>query len=133
MGRIIVVDDEKEILQLFELNLKRSKTREISIFDRSVDALEAIKAKSWDLLISDINMPEMDGFTLLRKARDLGKSFPCIMITAYCTDDNLKLSLESECFGYVNKPFDWNYLNVLVDNAIRSSRRVHGRRGQAGL
>lgn len=123
MIKIMIVDDEPDTLELYQKRLE-TPTREITTFQCPKKALEALDNEDWDVLITDIMMPELDGFSLIKKAAKLPKRLPCIAVTGYGSDDTLRKALETDCFGYLNKPFDWNYLNLLVDKAIRSSTRL---------
>lgn len=122
ISRILVVDDDKDALELFPLNLS-SPEREICTFCAPADALLALENEEWDVVITDIMMPEIDGFKIVEAARERFKEIPCIAITGYGTVQNVKNALEIGCFGYINKPFDWTYLRDLVDKAIRCIRR----------
>jgi DNA-binding NtrC family response regulator len=127
--RIMVVDDEPEILELFQLHIKREDI-DVITFSSPNAALAALRKEYWDVLVTDIMMPEMDGFSLIHHAAHIEQKIPCIVITAYGTDEVLKKALESDCFGYLHKPFDWNYVNLLVDKAIKASRRLRRQSGK---
>lgn len=122
ISRILVVDDDKDSLELFVLQLGR-EDRQIITLHTPQEALTALENGPWDVLITDIMMPEIDGFTIIARARELYEEIPCIAITGYGTVQNVKNALETGCFGYINKPFDWTYLNDLVDKGIRCFRR----------
>lgn len=123
MYRILVVDDEPEILEVLRRRL-RSADREVVVTDSPRDALKLLAREAWDVLITDVKMPEVDGFQLVREASRVAAGVTCIAITGYGTDSTLESALKTDCFGYLHKPFDWNYLGRLVDKAIRSSDRL---------
>ncbi len=117
-----MVDDDKDSLELFPLNL-RADDREIITFSAPQDALSALQREDWDVVITDIMMPQIDGFRIVEAARMRFDEIPCIAITGYGTVQNVKNALEIGCFGYINKPFDWAYLKDLVDKAVLCIRR----------
>lgn len=121
-SRILVVDDDKDSLELFPLNLS-ADDREVVTFSRPEEALQALRRQEWDVVITDIMMPEIDGFRIVAAAREQFDEIPCIAITGYGTVQNVKNALEIGCFGYINKPFDWAYLKDLVDKAVLCIRR----------
>lgn len=119
MPRIMVVDDEPDALDLYVICL-RGADREIVPFSSPKEALAALDKADWDVVITDVMMPEVDGFQLVEKVLHNAKGVPCIVVTGFGTDTTLIRALKTDCFGYINKPFDFNYLNLLVDKAIRS-------------
>lgn len=122
LTRILVVDDDPGVLELFEKRLE-AENREVVTLDSAEEALRRISGENWDLLITDIRMPGVDGFSLIETAAQKLQGVPCIAVTGYSSDTTLYRALETDCFAYLNKPFDWNHLNLLVDKAIRLSTR----------
>ncbi len=121
--RILVVDDEPDALELLKFHLERDD-RSIEVYTDPALALKALKEKPWDLVITDIMMPGADGFSIIQEAALAEPELPCIVMTAYGTDKTLMRAIETNCFGYLNKPFDWNHLNLLVDKAGKAIRRL---------
>ena len=128
ISRILVVDDDKDSLELFTIHLQRAD-QEVETFCTPQAALEAIASREWDVIITDIMMPEIDGFTIVERARARFREIPCIAITGYGTVQSVRNALEIGCFGYINKPFDWTYLADLVDKAVRCIRRYRRHNG----
>lgn len=125
--RILAVDDEADELELIERFLDEEEY-EVVTTDSSEKAIELLQKECWDLLITDICMPARDGFDVIAEAERRNDDIKCIAITGYGTENVLKKVLDHDCFGYVNKPFDWGYLKLLIRKALQpvsqQSRRV---------
>ena len=130
MERILVVDDDKDALELYRLCLER-EGREIVTFYCPDQALEALQKERFDVVVTDIQMPKKDGFSLIRESSaHTEPSTAYIVVTAYGTDESILGALKNDCFGYLNKPFDWNYLSLLVDKAIKAGDRLRRQSAQ---
>ena len=92
--QVLVVDDEVDSRDILTLVLEQEKARVTSVTSAE-EALTAFKQNTFDLIISDIGMPEVDGYTLMSQIRALpqGKNIPAIALTAYAGDVNQLHSL----------------------------------------
>ena len=107
MPRILVTDDEPNIVRLIQVNLERQGFQ-VETANNGAQALEKIRANRPDLLVSDVMMPEMDGFELLSNIRrdPVLENLPVIMLTAKAQDRDV---LEGDTRGadmYLTKPFN---------------------------
>jgi len=105
MKKIAIVDDEQDILNILNKFLSRKHLFDVDTFVNPQDAIENIKINNYDLVLTDIMMPQIDGIELLRQIKNHDKSIKVIMMTAYSTLDK---TLESEKLGasdYITKPF----------------------------
>jgi DNA-binding response OmpR family regulator len=83
-------------------------------------ALDALFEKSYDLVLLDVMVPGIDGFELLRTAREHGKELPAIFITSLTDVEAMAKGYRSGCCDYIKKPFDLMELQLRVEQAIRS-------------
>jgi excisionase family DNA binding protein len=102
--RILVVDDEASIRDLL------SKTLALAEYDIDTapdgrTAVGRLRAGQYDLLITDLKMPGMDGLTLIREARQLAPTLPVVVITAYSTETSAIEAINLGVSGYLTKPF----------------------------
>ena len=81
MFKILLAEDDRELRQLFQHVLTKNGYTAVGV-SNGLEALEALEGGYFDLLISDIMMPKMDGYTLVRTIRDEGMNMPVLMITA---------------------------------------------------
>jgi len=93
----------------------------IDDFENGDDALDALFKKSYDLILLDVKVPGINGFELLRTAREYGKKIPAIYITSLTDVDALAKGYKSGCCDYIKKPFDLIELQLRVEQAIKSS------------
>jgi two-component system nitrogen regulation response regulator NtrX len=123
MAKILLVDDEASI----RMALKEILEYEGHTVIESPDALAAIKAvgqETFDLIISDIKMPKMDGLEFLSKVKELGIDAPIVMITGHGTIDTAVESIKKGAFDFIQKPLDLNRILVTVRNATQSAQMV---------
>jgi len=105
MQKIAIVDDEQDILNILEKFFSRKKLFEVKTFVKPQEAIDDIKLNHYDLVLTDIMMPQVDGIELLKQIKEHNENIKVIMMTAYST---LEKTLESEKLGasdYITKPF----------------------------
>jgi YesN/AraC family two-component response regulator len=125
--RILIVDDEPEIARYIISELgDRYK------FDHAVNGKEALKmllTDEYDLVISDMMMPEMDGLTLLKHIKDNTNisQIPVIMLTSKAEVEFKLEGLRGGADAYIAKPFDMEELHIQIDNLIDNVRRLKGK------
>ena len=105
MKKIAIVDDEQDILDILNRFLKRSDKFAIQTFSNPVTALASIERNSFDLVLLDIMMPQMDGTEVLKKIKENAPSTKVIMMTAFSTQDKMIDCQKLGAEDYVTKPF----------------------------
>jgi len=121
--KILSVDDESD-LELLLTQYFRRKIRkgeyEFSFAHNGLEALEMLlKNKDYDIILSDINMPEMDGLTLLTKINELqNPTLKCIMVSAYGDMSNIRQAMNNGAFDFATKPIDLDDLSLTIEKAI---------------
>ncbi len=119
--QVLVVDDDADTLRLLTTALTRQHAKVISVASAG-EALKAVKANKPDVLISDIAMPDEDGYGLIRKIRALDKelqSIPAVAITAYAKDEDRNRALSSGFQAYLAKPVELKELVSVIAKAAR--------------
>ncbi len=119
--RILVVDDERAA----RLGLKRALAAlscEVVEAGDGVAALEEIARGGPDLVICDIQMPRMDGLTLVKRLAERGDPPPIIMMTAYGSERIAVDAMKAGAYDYLSKPYDVDELRCLVQNALETIR-----------
>ncbi len=104
MSRILVVDDEESMRQLLEIALGKDGHR-ITLADSGKAATKLIDQNSFDLVISDIKMPDMSGVDVLRHVKETEPGTPVIMVTAYASAETAVEALRLGAYDYLTKPF----------------------------
>jgi DNA-binding NtrC family response regulator len=104
MIKIAIVDDEQDILDMIQKYLKRVGNFDVSIFNNPENALISID-KSFDIILLDIMMPQMNGLDVLKKLQEKNPNSKVIMMTAYSTLDKVLQSHREGATHYIMKPF----------------------------
>lgn len=105
----LIVDDSSVMRKIVERALRQAGLAIANVFEASsgIEALELVRGKRVDLILSDINMPNMDGLEFLRQLReqDLAPGVPVVMITTESSEDHVREALAAGAQGYIRKPF----------------------------
>ncbi|WPX08907.1 response regulator [Anaerocellum danielii] len=102
-AHILVVDDEKPIVDIIKFNLEKEGYKVTASYDGE-DALNRIKSENFDMVLLDVMLPKLDGFTVCKKVREFS-DVPIIMITAKADEVDKVLGLELGADDYITKPF----------------------------
>ena len=117
MAKILVCDDDKEIVEAIEIYLTQDGHQVLEAYD-GIEAVEILKKESVDLLIMDIMMPRMDGIRATLKIREK-HNIPIIILSAKSEDVDKILGLNIGADGYVTKPFNPLELVARVKSQLR--------------
>ena len=121
--RILVVDDEPEMCHLIKQILKR-EGYQIDVSFSGIEALQKIKSFNYHLLLTDLEMPEVDGIELTRKAKKQNPEIRVIMVTGNATVDIDIQSLRHRIDGYIRKPFNISELRKVVRQMLSTHKIV---------
>ncbi len=103
---IVIIDDEVEILNLLSRFLSRNPKFSVANYANPLAALESLNMSSYDIILLDIMMPQMNGLEVLEKIKEKNENQKVIMMTAYSTLDKVLKSHKEGATNYVMKPFD---------------------------
>jgi DNA-binding response OmpR family regulator len=122
---ILVVDDDENILNL-EKTILEQKGFEVTAAQGGAEALKLLGERPFDLILLDVMMPEVDGFTVCRKIKesDRLKEIPVIFLTAKGGGEALAEGFESGAVMYINKPFTANKLLTIVNTMLESGTNL---------
>jgi len=115
--RILVVDDERGLAKIIRLNLEQDGF-EVVEANNGAQAMEKLRTTLPDLILLDVMMPDMDGFTVLRMVREIGNT-PVIMLTAKGQEEDKIKGLELGADDYVTKPFSPRELTSRIRAVLR--------------
>lgn len=120
---ILVVDDESSIREFLQIMLKREKMHvETAVNGR--DALDKLKTQSFDLIISDIQMPEVSGLDLLAKVKEKDPDALVLMITAFGSTETAVEAMKLGAYDYLTKPFKIDDVKVRLKKALEKRTLV---------
>ena len=121
--KILVVDDEPDVEPLILQRMRRDIRSRKYEFVFALNGVEAIKVlnrdEDIDMVISDINMPQMDGLTLLGQIAEVNPNIRSIIISAYGDMKNIRTAMNRGAFDFVTKPLDFGDLRVTIDRTLR--------------
>jgi YesN/AraC family two-component response regulator len=122
-AKILVVDDELDLELLIRQKFRRQiRDREFEfVFARNgVEALKTLHTDPQiDLVVADINMPEMDGLTLLEKLDDLNPVLRAVIISAYSDMANIRAAMNRGAYDFITKPIDFQDLEITINRTLR--------------
>jgi DNA-binding response OmpR family regulator len=131
MPRILVVEDDENLRKLFCTVLARH-AYEVSAASDGADALGVLDREHIDLIISDIMMPHMDGYQLIRQLREAAYTQPVLIITAKSSFEDKRRGFDSGTDDYMVKPVDVNEMVLRVGALLRRARIVAEHKIQVG-
>ncbi|MFQ3574732.1 MAG: response regulator [Thermodesulfovibrionales bacterium] len=117
--RILIVDDEPDMLWLLSMIVKEKTPYEVVTTNNPVEALELAKNQHFDILITDLKMPGLDGIELLNAVRGFNPDIPIIIITAYATSESATEAHEKNAFDFITKPFRKDQIIFTIEKAIK--------------
>jgi two-component system chemotaxis response regulator CheY len=107
--RTLIVDDSSVMRKIVERALRQAGLDGLVVHEAGsgVEGLEVLKTKTVDLILSDINMPAMDGLEFLRQIalQNLAAGVPVVMITTESSEEHVKQAIQAGAKGYIRKPF----------------------------
>lgn len=131
MFNILIVEDDRELRELFCTVLTQNGYRPLESGDGE-EALKVMETEYVDLIISDIMMPNMDGYELTREIRSANMDLPVLMITAKDSSFYKKEGFQAGTDDYMVKPVDVNEMIWRIKALLRRSQAAHERRLTAG-
>jgi two-component system response regulator PilR (NtrC family) len=130
--RLLVVDDEPDLLTLYELTLLR-EGHDVECAGSVQEAMQALQRQNFHLVITDMRLPDGQGFELLRHVETTGRSEKVIVITAYGSAETAVAALKAGAFDYLTKPVDLRQFRSVVAAALGQSppQAPHAQRSAA--
>lgn len=120
-GKILVVEDEKSMREVLKILLEGENYEVLTASD-GLEGLSYITKDIFDLVISDIKMPRVDGFELMKKTKEISPSTLVIMITAFGTTEAAIEAMKLGAYDYIYKPFKIDEIRLIVKKAIEKKR-----------
>jgi two-component system NtrC family response regulator len=114
--RILLADDDASLRRVLQFKLEK-EGHEVTAVDDGEAALNQLRSDTWDLLLSDIKMPVVDGVELLELARQLQPGLKVILITAHATVSQAVQAVKLGAFDYITKPFEDDELTTAINRA----------------
>lgn len=128
MAKILVVDDEADLELLIRQKFRKKIREQVYTFVFAKDGLEALellkREEDIDVILSDINMPGMDGLTLLTKLPETSPVIKAVMVSAYGDMENIRTAMNRGAFDFVCKPVNFDDLDVTIEKTLRHVEQI---------
>jgi DNA-binding NtrC family response regulator len=125
--RIMLIDNEEGLCRMMEAVLLDNGFA-VKAFTRSFEAVEEFKPGDWDLVVTDVKMPGLDGLEVLQRIREKSAEIPVIMITAFATVEMSIQALRRGAYDMLTKPFEPEELVYRIKNALKQTRLLEENR-----
>ena len=127
-GRILIVDDEKDMLALLKRIIGEETDHELVTETDPLKALKLFRDSVFDLLITDLKMPKMDGIKLLEEARKTREDVSVVILTAYATIETAVEAIQKGAYDYLTKPFRRERILLTIDKVMKWQAMVRENR-----
>lgn len=117
VGRILIVDDEAAAVENLAY-LCRKEGHEVTTRSSGMGAIEAMEAKQFDLILTDLRMEKVDGMAVLQRAKEIDPETAVVLITGYATLDSAIEAMKAGAFHYIAKPFRLDEVREVVRNVL---------------
>ena len=123
--KALIVDDSSVMRKIVERSLRQAGVEPLFVFEAGsgIDGIEVLRTRQVDLILSDINMPSMDGLEFVRRirAQQLADGVPVVMITTESSEEHVKRAIEAGATGYIRKPFTTDQVKQKVVPLLRTA------------
>lgn len=128
MAKILVVDDETDLEVLIKQKFRKQIREQEYEFFFAINGNDALSKVSeqpdLDIVLSDINMPEMDGLTLLTKLNEIKPLLKSVMVSAYGDMDNIRTAMNRGAFDFITKPINFEDLVITMEKTLKHSYQI---------
>ena len=121
---ILFVDDEKAYQKAFVRAMRKETQFNLVTASRGIEALQLLQTTPTDVVLTDIKMPEMDGWTLLKKIREQYPDIFVIAITGYGSIEDAVRAMKLGAYDYLQKPFDFDLIKILLEKIVEHRRLI---------
>ncbi len=120
-GKILIVDDEKSMREVLRILLE-GEGYDVTAASDSVDGIGLLNKDIFDMVVTDIRMPKIGGFEILRKVREISPDTLVIMITAFGTTESAIEAMQLGAYDYIHKPFKIDEIRVVIKKALEKRK-----------
>ncbi len=120
--KILVIDDELDMLMLLRMIIEDNTDYEVDTTNNPSEALKMLTERDYDLVISDLKMPGMDGVELFDELREIKPGIPAIIITAYGSTETADEALKKGVADFITKPFRKDRILFTISRVLELAR-----------
>uniref|UniRef100_A0A7V4LCQ2 Response regulator n=1 Tax=Desulfobacca acetoxidans TaxID=60893 RepID=A0A7V4LCQ2_9BACT len=119
MGRILAVDDELDMLTLLKMMIEGYTDHQVTVTNNPLEAKEIVTREQFDLILTDLKMPGLDGMELLEWTKQQDPDALVLVITAFGSLETAEEAMAKGAFDYITKPFRKEQILLSIDKAMR--------------
>jgi two-component system, OmpR family, response regulator len=119
LKRILIVDDDPDVHHLLRATLQANDRQIDSAYD-GIAGLQSVEGQAYDLVLTDVNMPGMDGITLTERIRKVRPEARVVVMTVANTPENIIRAIRERAFSYFSKPFTTTAVAEMIESALSS-------------
>jgi DNA-binding NtrC family response regulator len=123
-GKILIVDDEKDMLVLLQRIISEETDHELVTTTNPLKAIELFNNRAFDLVITDLKMPKMDGIRLLEEVKKSRPKTSVVILTAYATIETAVEAIQKGAYDYITKPFRRERILLTIDKVMKWQEMV---------
>ncbi|GET36998.1 GGDEF/EAL domain-containing response regulator [Microseira wollei] len=127
-AKILVVDDETDLERLIKQRFRKkiiAKQLDFIFVKNGVEAIKKLETKdAVDMVLTDINMPEMDGLTLLTRLPEIDQTIKAVVLSAYGDIPTIRVAMNRGAFDFITKPIDFQDLEITIDKTINFVKQI---------
>jgi DNA-binding NtrC family response regulator len=117
--KLLIVDDEPDMLKLLGMIIRDKTPYETITTNNPTEALDLVKKGGYDLVITDLKMPGLDGVEMLEAVKKYDADIPVIIMTAYGTVETAEEALSKGAFDFITKPFRKEQILFTIEKALK--------------
>ena len=117
--KLLIVDDEPDMLKLLGMIIRDKTPYETITTNNPTEALDLVRKGGYDLVITDLKMPGLDGVEMLEAVKKYDADIPVIIMTAYGTVETAEESLSKGAFDFITKPFRKEQILFTIEKALK--------------
>ena len=133
-AKILVVDDEKDLERLIKQRFRKkitAKQLDFIFVKNGVEAIRKLQTKdAVDMVLTDINMPEMDGLTLLTRLPEIDQTLKAVVLSAYGDLPTIRVAMNRGAFDFITKPIDFQDLEITIDKTVTFVKQIREQKQQ---
>ncbi len=116
--KVLVIDDNEWIRTTLK-DLLATSGYQVDIADNGETGISKVKSKCYDIVLSDVQMPKIDGIELLKQIKVYDSTLPVVMITGFPTVDTAIQAMKEGASDFITKPFRYEQVNMVVDKLVK--------------
>jgi DNA-binding NtrC family response regulator len=117
-GKILIVDDEPDMLEMLDMIITDKTSHQVVTTNNPLEVGEILAKGNFNLVISDLKMPVMDGMDVITAVKSLDADIPVVMITAFGTIESAEEAVRRGAYDFITKPFRKEQILVTIERAL---------------